>query len=73
MQETWVQFLVGKIPWRKKGYTLQFSGGENSMNGIAHGVTKSQTCLSDLHFHFLRKHVNKKRVFSSVQSLSHIA
>ena len=39
---------------------------------VIHGVTKSQTCLSDLHFHFLRKHVNKKRVFSSVQSLSHV-
>ena len=34
---------VGKIPWRRKGYPLQYSGLENSMNCIVHGVTKSWT------------------------------
>ena len=32
MQETWVQSLVGKIPWRGNGYLLQYSGLENSMD-----------------------------------------
>ena len=30
-----------------KGYPLQYSGLENSMDSIVHGVTKSQTQLSD--------------------------
>ena len=39
MQET----LVGKFPGEGKGYPLQYSGLENSMNCIVHEVTKSQT------------------------------
>ena len=90
MQETPVQFWVGKIHWRRdrlptpvflgflcgsagkesacnvgnlglipglgrspeeeKGYPLQYSGLENSMDYTVHGVTKSQTWLSDLYF-----------------------
>ena len=34
------------------GYPVQYSGLENSMDCIVHGVTKSQTRLSDFHFHF---------------------
>ena len=33
-----------------KGYPLQYSGLENSMNYTVHGVTKSWTQLSDFHF-----------------------
>ena len=47
--DTW----VGKIPWRGEGYPLQYSGLENSMDCVVHGVAKSQTLLSDFHFHFL--------------------
>ena len=32
------------------GYPLQYSGLENSMDFIVHGVAKSQTRLSDFHF-----------------------
>ena len=32
---------------------LQYSGLVNSMDCIVHGVAKSQTGLSDFHFHFL--------------------
>ena len=32
------------------GYPLQYSGLENSMDCIVHGVTKIQTQLSDFHF-----------------------
>ena len=32
------------------GYPLQYSGLENSVDCIVHGVTKSRTRLSDFHF-----------------------
>ena len=41
-----------KSPGERKGYPLQYSGLENSMDCIVHGVAKSQTQLSDFHFHF---------------------
>ena len=37
---------LGRSPGERKGYPLQYSGLENSMNCIVHGVTKSQTRLS---------------------------
>ena len=41
----------GRSPGEGKGYPLQYSGLENSMDCIVHGVTKSQTQLSNFHFH----------------------
>ena len=41
---------LGRSPGEGKGYPLQYSGLENSMHCIVHGVTKSQTRLSDFHF-----------------------
>ena len=38
---------LGRCPGEEKGYPLQYSGLENSMNCIVHGVTKSRTQLSD--------------------------
>ena len=35
--------LLGRSPGEGKGYPLQYSGLENSMACIVHGVTKSQT------------------------------
>ena len=43
---------LGRSLREGKGYPLQYSGLENSMNSIVHGVTKSRTRLSDFHFHF---------------------
>ena len=43
---------LGRCPGGGKGYPLQYSGLENPMGYIVHGVTKSQTQLSDYHFHF---------------------
>ena len=43
---------LGKSPGEGKGYPLQYSGLENSMDCIVHEVEKSQTRLSDFHFHF---------------------
>ena len=43
---------LGRSPREGKGYPLQYSGLENSMDCIVHGVAKSQTQLSNFHFHF---------------------
>ena len=43
---------LGRSPGEGKGYPLHYSGLENSMDCIVHWVTKSQTQLSDFHFHF---------------------
>ena len=44
---------LGRSPEEGKGYPLQDSGLENSVDCIVHGVEKSQTGLSDFHFHLL--------------------
>ena len=41
---------LGRSPGVWKGYPLQYSGLENSMDYIVHGVTKSRTWLSDFDF-----------------------
>ena len=43
---------LGRSPGEGKGYPLQYSGLENSMDCIVHGVAKSQTRLSDFDFTF---------------------
>ena len=42
---------LGRASGEGKGYPLQYSGLENSMDCIVHGVAKSRTQLSDFHFH----------------------
>ena len=42
---------LGRFPGEGKGYPLQYSGPEDSMDCVVHGVTKSLTRLSDFHFH----------------------
>ena len=44
---------LGRSSGEGKGYPLQYSGLENSMDWIAHGVAKSWTRLSDFHFHYI--------------------
>ena len=47
---------LGISPGEGKGFPLQYSGLENSMDCIVHGVEKSRTRLSDFHIHvFLQK------------------
>ena len=41
---------LGRSSGEEKGYPLQYSGLENFMDYTVHGVAKSQTRLSDLHF-----------------------
>ena len=46
--------LIPKLrrsPGKGKDYPLEYSGLENSMDCIVHGVAKSWTRLSDFHFH----------------------
>ena len=43
---------LGRSPGEGKGYPLQYSGLENSMDCIVHGVTKSWTQLSKFHLTF---------------------
>ena len=42
---------LGRYPGEGKGYPLQYSGLENSMNYKVHGVPKSQTQLNDFHLY----------------------
>ena len=45
----------GRSPGEGIGHPLQCSGLENSMDCLVRGVAKSQTRLSDFHFHENRK------------------
>ena len=41
---------LGRFPEEGKGYPLQYSGLENPMDCIVHGVAKSRTQLGNFHF-----------------------
>ena len=41
---------LGRSPGEGKGYSLQYSGLENSMDYIVRGVAKRRTRLSNFHF-----------------------
>ena len=58
MGEAWVRCLGREDPGEAKGYPLQYSGLESSMDrgawrATVHGVAKSWTQLSTKHFHFM--------------------
>ena len=42
---------LGRSPEEGKGYPFQYSGLENSMDGIVQEITKSWTRLSDFHLY----------------------
>ena len=42
--------VLGKSPGEEKGYPLRYSGLENSMDYIVHGIAKSQTRLATFIF-----------------------
>ena len=46
---------LGRSPGEGNGYPLQYSGLENSMDCIVHGVAKSRTRLSNFHFHMVSR------------------
>ena len=43
---------LGRSPGEGKGYPLQYSGLENSMDCTVHGVAKSWTRLNNFHTHY---------------------
>ena len=53
MWETWVDPWVGKITWRRERLPFRYSGLENSMDCILHGVAKSRAQLSDFHLNIV--------------------
>ena len=50
---------MGRSPGEGTGYLLQYSGLENAMDCIVHGVAKSQTRLSKFHFHLVLLSIQK--------------
>ena len=60
---------LGRSPGEGKGYPLQYSGLENSMNSIVHGVTKSRTQLSNFHFHYSVSKWCTRKSFNSIYAL----
>ena len=42
MWDTWVRSLGWEDPTEKEGLPLQYSGPENSMDCIVHGISKSR-------------------------------
>ena len=42
---------LGRSPGEGKGYPLQYSGLQNSMDYIVYGVAKSRTQMSGFHLH----------------------
>ena len=61
---------LGRAPGEGKGYPLQYSGLENSMDCIVHGVTKSWTQLSDFHFQESYEDSNFSTSLSNGQNFS---
>ena len=60
MWETWVWSWVGKISWWRERLPIPvFWPGE--VHGLVHGIAKSQTGLSNFHFH-----LQGKRIFTNV-------
>ena len=78
VQETWVQSLgMGRPPGEGNSYLLQYSGLENPMDCIIHGVAKSRTWLRDFHFTLLHLYLKLTGIahfpslsFSFLHSLS---
>ena len=52
---------LGRSPGEGKGYPLQYSGLENSMDYVVHGVEKSRIRLND--FHLLTYLLNGKSIY----------
>ena len=42
---------LGRVPGERKGYPLQYSGLESSMDWIVSGVAKNQTQMNNFHTH----------------------
>ena len=54
---------LGRSPEEGKGYSLRYSGLENSNDCIVYGVAKSWTQLSDFHFTNILKEISPEYSF----------
>ena len=67
---------LGRSPGNGKGYPLQYSSLENSMDCIVRGVAKSGTRLRDFHFHLTPSgnggHLNKYTARQGQRIMKHI-
>ena len=72
MRETGFDLWVGKIPWRRERLPTQFSGPENSIDCIIHGVAKIRTGLNNFQFNFIKsnKIQNSYLIFGLPSQLS---
>ena len=60
---------LGRSSGEGIGYPLQYSGLENSMDCIVHGVAKSQTQLSDLQFQEIVNHFYSSHMIEDLEFL----
>ena len=56
---------LGRSPAEGNGYPLQYSGLENSMDSVAHGVAKSRAQLNDFHLSFLGGSDSKESAYNA--------
>ena len=59
---------LGRFPGEGKDYSLQYSGLENSMDLIVHGVAKSGTRQSNFHFPFARPGMQVRSLVGKLRS-----
>ena len=62
---------LGRSPGEGKGYQLQYSGLENSMDCVVRGVAKSRTQVSDFHFrcsHWTTREVSRPGLLFTASS-----
>ena len=59
----------GRSPGEVNGYPLQYSGLENSMDCVVHGVAKSRTRQSDFHLltYLLGEEISLSRIIVFVK------
>ena len=71
VRETWVRSLGWEdgSSGEGNGSPLQFSGLENSVDYIVHGITKSRTRLNGFHFHFQYPLMSKKCLSTPLPSV----
>ena len=50
---------LGRSPGEVKGYQFQYSGLENSMDCVVHGVAQTQTRLSNFHFTYMLLYIKQ--------------
>ena len=63
---------LGRSSGEGIGYPLQYSGLENSMDCIVHGVAKSQTQLSDFQFQEIVNHFYSSHMIEDLELLEYM-